>query len=152
MKLLVIKSAACACILFSLASLLGSCSEETELSPEEKVRKLLTSATWKPASGAPITLEGIDVQDELFSGFTIKFTKDRVITTGTSPVWLRDDTWRFKGGSNATVLIRGMDDIEISIVEVSNSQLKLTLEWDQTTFEPGRLASLPGTYEFTLRK
>jgi hypothetical protein len=152
MKLLVIKPAAYACILLSFASLLGSCSEDAEISPEEKVRKLLTSATWKPASGTPITLEGNDVQDELFSGFTIKFTKDRIITTGTSPVWLREDTWHFKAGSKATVLIRGMDDTEISILEISKSQLKLSLKWDQTTFEPGRLASLPGTYEFTLGK
>jgi hypothetical protein len=122
---------------------------------EEKVTKLLTSGdgTWEPSIAAnSITVDGIDVQDDLFPGFTIRFTEDKIFTTGTSPVWLREDTWRFKEGSKATIIIRGMDNKEISIAEISSTQLKLSLEWDQTTYGGGRQASLPGLYEFTLEK
>lgn len=122
--------------------------------PEEKVTKLLIKGdgTWEPSSAAnSITVEGIDVKEDLFAGFTIRFTKDKIFTTGTSPVWLREDTWHFKEGSKATIIIRGMDDREIPIAEISSTQLKISLEWDQTTFG-GRKASLPGLYEFILDK
>jgi hypothetical protein len=122
--------------------------------PEEKVTKLLISGTgtWSPSSASnSITVDGIDVKQDLFPGFTLKFTKDKIFTTGTSPVWLREDTWHFKEGSKATIIIRGMDDKEISINEITSSQLKISLEWDQTTFG-GRKASLPGLYEFILDK
>jgi len=121
---------------------------------EEKVTKLLTSGngTWEPSAAAnSITVDGIDVKEDLFPGFTIRFTSDKIFTTGTSPVWLREDTWHFKEGSKATIIIRGMDDKEISINEISSTQLKLSLEWDQTTYG-GRKASLPGLYEFILDK
>ena len=121
---------------------------------EEKVTKLLTSGngTWEPSTAAnSITVDGIDVKEDLFQDFTIRFTADKIFTTGTSPVWLREDTWHFKEGSKATIIIRGMDDKEISINEISASQLKLSLEWDQTTYG-GRKASLPGLYEFILDK
>ena len=121
---------------------------------EEKVTKLLISGdgTWEPsATSTSITVDGIDVKEDLFPGFTLRFTKDKIFTTGTSPVWLREDTWHFKEGSKATVIIRGMDDKEISIAEITSSQLKISLEWDQTTFG-GRKASLPGLYEFILDK
>ena len=121
---------------------------------EEKVTKLLTSGdgTWEPSSASnSITVDGIDVKQDLFPGFTLKFTKDKIFTTGTSPVWLREDTWHFKEGSKGRILVRGMDDKEISIAEISSTQLKISLEWDQTTFG-SRKASLPGLYEFILDK
>jgi hypothetical protein len=121
---------------------------------EEKVTKLLIKGdgTWEPSSAAnSITVEGIDVKEDLFPGFTLRFTKDKIFTTGTSPVWLREDTWHFKEGSKATIIIRGMDDKEITIAEISSTQLKISLEWDQTTYG-GRKASLPGLYEFILDK
>ena len=133
-------------------SILISCGE-SEPTAEEKATKILTKGdgTWQPSVTGAITLEGIDVEDDLFAGFTIRFTADKIYTTGTSPVWLREDTWRFKEGSKATIIIRGMDDKEVLIEELSNEQLKLSLEWDQTTFG-GRVASLPGRYEFILDK
>lgn len=121
---------------------------------EEKVKDILTKGdgTWTPSQANSITLEGMDVQEDLFPGFTLRFTDDKIFTTGTSPVWLREDTWYFKEGAKGKILIRGMDDKEITIKEISSAQIIFTLEWDQTTFESGRLASLPGIYEFTLGK
>lgn len=119
----------------------------------EKVVAVLTSgtATWA-ASGSGITIGTDDVTEELFSGFSIKFGANTFTTTGTTPVWKREDTWSFKDDTG-TVMLRGQDNKEIGITVVSPSQIKLTLTWDQTTYEEGgRTKSIPGTYVFTLNK
>lgn len=119
----------------------------------QRVTRLLTAngGTWSPSGAAAITADGIDVTQELFAGFSITFSENTFTTTGTSPVWLRQDTWTFKD-ETATVIVRGQDGKEISIVSISDSQLKLTMTWDQTTYEGGRARSLAGKYELVLRK
>ncbi len=119
---------------------------------QEKVLQILTggTGTWSPPATNGITLEGTDVTEEFFSGFTIRFAGNQLFTTGTTPVWLRQDTWQFKSGSS-TIFIRGQDDKEVTIESISETELKLTLEWTSTTFG-GRTGSLPGRYSFTLRK
>lgn len=119
---------------------------------QEKVVAVLTSGTgsWA-ASGTGITVGLDDVTEELFADFSIKFAANTFTTTGTTPVWKRQDTWSFKD-ETATVMLRGQDNKEIGITVVSPSQIKLTLTWDQTTYEGGRKKSIPGTYVFTLNK
>jgi len=145
-------------LLVGICLLLTTCKNKkddptpAEKSEQEKVTALLTAGagTWAPASSNGITLEGIDVAEEFFNGFTIRFTATEIITTGTTPVWLRLDTWVFKQGSS-TVIIRGQDSKEVAIESISETELRLTLEWDQTTFG-GRVKSLPGRYQFVLSK
>ncbi|HEU5145684.1 MAG TPA: hypothetical protein VFT90_03180, partial [Chryseosolibacter sp.] len=73
----------------------------------EKRIEMLTSgdATWTPATTAGVTVDGVDVTDELFPGFTLTFQDGTYTTSGTSPVWPAQDTWRFKD-ETATVIIR----------------------------------------------
>jgi len=120
---------------------------------KEIVTELLVAngASWSPSSGGGITVDGVDVTNDLFAGFSIKFNATTLTTTGTTPVWLRSDTWTFKDDA-ATAIIRGQDNKEITLTSVSDTELKLTLQWDQTTYEPGRARSIPGTYVFTLKK
>ena len=142
-------------IVFLTVLALTGCGSDPEPSAEQKVKKILLSGggQWEPTSTASsITLEGIDVADDLFPDFTLRFTSNKIFTTGTTPVWLREDTWSFKPGSKGKIIIRGMDGKEISIEEISSSQLKLTLEWDQTTYGNRASSSLPGLYEFILDK
>ena len=124
-----------------------------ELSEQEKVTALLTggTATWTPPISNGVSLAGIDVTEELFEGFSIRFTQNQLFTTGTTPVWLRTDTWQFKTGSS-TIIIRGQDAKEVTIENISETELRISLDWDQTTFEGGRSTSLPGRYSFTLLK
>jgi hypothetical protein len=118
----------------------------------EKVKQILTNGngTWTPPSNGGVTVDGVDVTDDLFPGFSITFYDGTFTTTGTSPVWLREDSWTFKDDA-AKVIIRGQDQREITITEISATQLKLTLEWPQTT-NGGRAGSLKGKHEFTLIK
>jgi hypothetical protein len=119
----------------------------------QKVTRILTGngGTWSTPATGGVTIDGIDVTQDLFAGFSITFGDGSFTTTGTSPVWLRQDTWRFKD-ETATVILRGQDDKEITLTEATATQLKLTLEWDETTTEGGRKKSLKGRHEFTLNK
>lgn len=135
-------------------TIITSCDDGPTLTKVEKATKLLTQngGTWSPGAST-ITLEGVDVTDEFFDGFTITFAEGTFSTTGTSPMWLPEDTWSFKDQA-ATVMARGQDDKEITIIELTKTKLVFTIEWDQTTYEDdgGRKKSLPGTYEFVLTK
>lgn len=124
-----------------------------EPTKNEKVTKLLTAkgGTWSAAGNSAVTIDGVEVGDELFPGFSITFTDGSFTTTGTSPVWLRQDTWSFKDKS-ANVIIRGQDGKEITISSITKTDLTLTLSWDETTYEGGRKRSLAGTHTFVLRK
>src|SRR5689334_4770622 len=93
---------------------IASCKKD-EVAPKqtesEKNTAMLTAGTgkWLPASTAGITVDGLDVTGDLFKDFTITFTSDKIFTTGTTPVWLREDSWHFKDESG-TVMLRGQDD------------------------------------------
>jgi hypothetical protein len=124
-----------------------------EPTQKEKVTAQLTKdgGTWSlPASGG-ILVDGTTDASEYFKDFSIKFAATTFTTTGTTPVFLRTDTWHFKD-DNANVIIRGQDNKEITITSISDTQLKFSLTWDQTTTEPGRTKSIPGTYSFILNK
>lgn len=133
---------------------LTSCDKGEELSKVERATKLLTQkgGTWSPTT-ASITMDGLDVTTEFFTGFSITFADGTFTTSGTSPMWLREDTWSFKD-ETAKVIVRGQDGKELNVVELTSSKLVVTLEWDQTTTteEGGRKKSLPGTYQFELTK
>jgi len=141
-------------LVVAVAGLLLACGGDSDPEPEEteKVTQLLTagSGTWTPPSNGGVTVDGVDVTDELFAGFSITFHDGTFTTTGDSPVWLREDTWRFKDNT-AKVIIRGQDEREVTITEISQTQLKLTLDWPQTT-NGGRMGSLKGKHEFILNK
>jgi hypothetical protein len=142
-------------LLLVTALLLPSCKDDPKPGKQQQVTSLLTSGTgqWAPVGTAAITVDGLDVTSDLFKDFTITFTADKLFTTGTTPVWLRQDTWRFKDNT-ATVMLRGQDDKEITLEAVSKTELKLSLTWDKTTYEGegGRKKSIPGTVVFTLKK
>lgn len=140
-------------IFFSFVFLSGCKDPVVEPTEQERVTALLTggTGTWVPKGGGGITTQGIDVTADLFKDFTIRFTTTQIFSTGTTPVWLRQDTWKFKDTA-AEVIIRGQDDQEITIKNISTTELLLTLVWNETTFEGGRKRSLQGEYEFVLSK
>jgi len=137
--------------------LVTSCKKKKEEDPvpqteKEKVTALLTSdgGRWKPAALSNwVMVEGINVSD-LFKNFTITFTASGYTTSGTSPVWPRSGTWQFKDDA-AKVFIRDSDKKEVTIESISETTLRITLVWDQTTYG-GRGQSTKGKHEFNLIK
>jgi hypothetical protein len=123
-----------------------------ELTESEKVVALLTSngGTWKPSALSNwVMVEGVNVTD-LFKDFTISFTATGYTTTGTTPVWPRSGTWHLKDDA-AKILIRDSDSKEVTIENISETTLRITLTWDQTTYG-GRSTSISGKHEFNLTK
>lgn len=122
---------------------------------EEVVLEALTAdgGTWGQNSASTVLVDGTNVTSDLFAGFSIKFTASGYTTTGTTPVFPRSDTWSFKPGTDGTVIIRGHDDREIEIISMTDTELVIDMEWDQTTYEEGgRSKSIQGTHRFTLKK
>lgn len=134
-------------------SLFGCGGDDPNPTEIEKVTELLTagSGTWSPPANGGITVDGIDVTEELFPEFSITFSDGTFTTTGNSPVWLRQDSWMFKDNT-AKIIVRGQDQREVSITEISENQLRLTLEWPASTTSGGRAGSLKGKHEFLLNK
>lgn len=152
LRIAFIRTASVAAIV--VVGFLMSCKpDEPTLTPEQRVTKMLTDngGTWSLPSVAGVTVDGMDVTQDLFKGFSITFGDGTLTTTGTSPVWLRQDTWSYKDES-ATVIIRAQDNKEITISEITADQLILTLEWEHETFEGGRAKSIKGIYQFALEK
>jgi hypothetical protein len=139
--------------LFSVGLMTACKKDGHSPTPIQKTTQILTAngGTWSLPVVGGVTIEGVDVTQDLFAGFSITFADGSFTTTGTSPVWLRQDTWTFKD-ETATVILRGQDDKEITLTEVTATQVRLSLAWDQTTTEGGRSKSLKGKHEFTLIK
>ena len=125
---------------------------EPQLTEAQKAANFLTAngGKWNPAPVSNwVTVEGINIAD-LFKDFSITFTATGYTTSGTSPVWSRSDTWSFKDDTG-TILVRKSDNKEVTVA-VTETTLKLTINWDQTTFEGGRNKSINGKHEFNLVK
>lgn len=138
---------------FGIAFLSSCKPDEPTLTEEQKVTKMLTEngGKWNLPSVAGVTVDGLDVTQDLFPGFSITFGDGTLSTTGTTPVWLRQDTWTFKDES-AKVIVRGQDGKEVTISALTADQLILTLEWEQETYEGGRSKSIKGVHQFVLQK
>jgi hypothetical protein len=132
----------------------GGGGGDPELTEEQKVLEKLTANTgkWGGNATSTVVVDGLDVTDDLFSGFSITFTEGSYTTTGTSPVFPSSDTWTFKANTNGTVLVRASDDKEMTISSLTDTELVFTLVWDQTTTSSGRQKSIPGPHVFTLKK
>jgi len=123
----------------------------------EKYKTLLTGGKWSPSSATNwVIVNGVDVS-ELFKDFTITFTPTGYTTTGTTPVWPRTDTWKFKTEASvktgiANIVIRNSDGSEVTIESLDEKAMKVTLLWNKETTEGGRATSIIGKHEFTFSK
>ena len=128
--------------------------EPTEL---EKYTTLLTAGKWSPSATTNwVVVNGVDVS-ELFKDFTITFTATGYTTTGTTPVWPRTDTWKFKTEASvkagvANIVIRNSDGSEVTIESLDDKTMKLSMLWNKETTEGGRTTSVIGKHEFTFSK
>jgi hypothetical protein len=142
----------CTFALLLLAVSVSCKKDDPQLTEPERVTALLTSngGKWNPSTLSNwVMVEGVNVTD-LFKDFSISFTATGYTTTGTTPVWPRSGTWHFKDDA-AKILIRDSDSKEVSIENIDETTLRITLTWDQTTYG-GRTGSISGRHEFNLTK
>lgn len=146
--------------------LLSSCGGDggTDPTPEpeptagEKVLINLVASAWKMKS---VAVDGVD-KSSLFTGLTISFTSSAssngkptafsgsFTTTNGGPVWPASGNWTITDQTTGASLSR--DGLAIQLTEVTESSLKMSLNWNKDTFGPGRVESIKGQHVFTMGK
>lgn len=130
-------------IIFSFALLTG-CKKDNTPTAEEIMTQKLMVATWKVSS---VTVDGSD-RTSMFTGMTLTFTDGAYTTTNGHVVWPASGTWTF---SNAeATMIKRDDGVIVTLTEVTDSNLKMSLTWSKTTFGAGRTSSIKGKHEFVM--
>ena len=133
-------------ILLATTLFVMSCGGDTPPSVTEVTTKKLISNNWKISN---VQVDGAD-QTALYTGMILNFDATTFTTTKGEPVWPSSGTWTFT--DNTAETIRRNDDLEITIVEASETSLKLSLDWVTGTLGPGRTASVSGNHVFTFVK
>jgi hypothetical protein len=123
----------------------GDTKKDPEPTEAEKTTKLLTAATWKLQS---LTIDGVS-DDKFFKGLTITFSATGYTTTNGDPIWPASGTWDYSDGPTSARKIKRNDNVEVTIDEITASNLTLSLQWDKTT-TGGRTSSIPGKHIFKL--
>jgi hypothetical protein len=123
-----------------------SCGGDTPPSATEVATKKLALHNWKISN---VQVDGTD-QTALFTNMILSFGATTYTTTKGEPVWPSSGTWAFT--DNTAETIKRNDDLEITIVEVTETSLKLSLDWVTGTLGPGRTASVSGDHVFTFVK
>jgi hypothetical protein len=125
---------------------LPSCNKKDELTTQEKVSaQLTTAAGWQDPV---VTVDGVDYSD-LYKDFSIKFDKSTYTTTSGAPMWKASGTWVF---INEEATLMKMDDKREVELLVTDDFLELSFQWEENTFEPGRVNSVKGKQKFKLKK
>ncbi|MBK7651309.1 MAG: hypothetical protein IPJ20_12070 [Flammeovirgaceae bacterium] len=111
---------------------------------QEKTEALLVSAQWK---NPVVTVDGID-QSALYQNFKIQFGHNTYTSSGGEPLWPASGTWVFVDENATTLKLDGK--LEIKISELTETNLELIFQNDNSTFTSGR--SIKGENKFRLKK
>lgn len=128
-------------ILLAVALFTG-CKGDDPQPETQRVQKLLSSGTWQ------IDHVWVDETDQtsFFTGLTLSFTKDTYETTNGKAVWPASGTWEFADDS-ADKIIRD-DGIEVTVLEVTKTSLKLSLTNPTIVIGSAKANGLAGAHEF----
>jgi hypothetical protein len=135
--------------LYAFLIMINGCkkkSEDPQPSKQEEIKSKLIAATWKVQS---VTVNGVDKTD-IYKNLTLKFTTSNYSSTNGLPVWPSSGGWSFTNGDAS--VFRGDDGIDVDILEVSATNLKLGLDWNTTTIGSGRVGSVKGDHIFSFVK
>lgn len=122
------------------------CKKDSAQPESERVKALLKSNTWKMQS---VQVDNVD-KTSVYAGFTLSFTDVNYSTTKGGGVWPASGTWTFVDDTGKK--IKRNDNLEVTITEISNTSLKLSLSWAAGTLGPGRTESVAGNHVFSFVK
>ena len=135
-----------AALVLALLLSLPGCTNKDELTTKEAVTTMLTSAqAWQEPS---VTIDGVDYSD-LYKNFQIKFDESTYTSSGGAPVWAAAGTWVFINEEATLMKMDGVREVEIT---VKDDFLELSFQWEENSFEPGRINSVKGKQKFKLKK
>lgn len=135
-----------AILLLAVASIvqLSSCNGSGDPTAQEIITAKLVG-TWKIKD---VLVDGID-QSSVFKDFTLTFESGKFTAANGRAVWPTSGTWTFSS-DNGTKLKR--DDGTEVIIDVTDTSLKLTLNWAITALGSGRINSVKGKNVFTFSR
>lgn len=119
----------------------SSCKKDDE-SAKDKNQKILTSGKWTMTD---VFVDGVN-RNDLFTGLTLTVSKGTYTTENGEPVWPTSGTWAFVD-SKANTLLRD-DGTVVSILTLTKTNLKLSLQWNETTLGNGKKSSVKGEHIF----
>jgi hypothetical protein len=112
----------------------------------DRVEKLLTTGTWNIQS---VTVGGVN-KNELFTYFTLRFSDGGFTANDGEPVWPASGVWSFVD-EKAKAIVRG-DGIVVTLDEITETSLIISMDWDQTTLAGGKSKSIQGSHVFVFGK
>jgi hypothetical protein len=132
---------------------LSSCKgKDPEPSAGDLAIASLIASPWK------VKVVTVDNQDKtsLFTGFTIAFSKSGAAdgsysSTNGGLVWPATGQWTISDPLVAGSFKRN-DGLDVQLIEVTTTSLKMSLNWSKNTFGPGRVESISGQHVFTMGK
>jgi hypothetical protein len=134
----------------AFALLFSSCGEDPsdpEPTQQELTRLILVSSPWKMTK---VTVDGFD-QTNVYKDLVLTFLNTEYTSVNGKGVWPATGFWNFDN-TEATAFVRS-DGVRVEIQNISESSLRLSLDWDETTFiTTGRTLSLEGQHVFEFGK
>ena len=124
---------------------LSACGDSSPSATEITANQLKAN-TWRISS---VMVDATD-QTALFTNMTLSFTASEYTTTNGKAVWPASGTWSFT--DNTAKKIKRSDNVEVTIIEINDTSLKLSLNWATNSFGPGRVESVAGNHLFSFVK
>jgi hypothetical protein len=129
---------------FAVIISVQGCKDEV---PEtDRVKGILKASTWTMQT---VVVDAVD-QSTVYKGLTLNFTDTGYSSTNGGVVWPASGTWVFADASAKTITRN--DNLAITITEVTDAKLILSLTWAKTTLSGGRVESVKGINVFTFTK
>jgi hypothetical protein len=117
-----------------------------ETGADKNKKMLTTGGAWNLDV---VTVGGVD-RTSVYEGLTISFTAAGYTAMNGGSVWPSTGTWQFTNDDGTTIARN--DGVDISIAEIAEDRLVLSLLWDKTTYGPGRIKSVEGQHVFNLSR
>jgi hypothetical protein len=135
-------------MVFLIALSLSGCGDDPTPQPsaQDVAREKLTATTWKLTK---VTVDGVD-QTSVYENLTLTFTNTAYTSTNGKVIWPTSGTWLFNNGQ-ATEMKRN-DGLEISIQNLTDTSLRLGLDWESTSIGTGRVLAIGGQHVFEFGK
>jgi hypothetical protein len=132
------------CVGAALLVNVSSCKKDDGESATQRTQRLLTSHTWQLSK---LTVAGID-QTSLYPSMTLTASQNVYTATNGEPVWPSSGTWELV---DQATIDRDNGEI-ITIEELTENTLTLSMHWSETTYGPGRTKSVEGAHVFEFVK
>jgi hypothetical protein len=123
-----------------------SCKDDDPSATETNLNRL-TAHNWNLTK---VTVDGVD-KTSLFSDLALQWNKTSTFAVVNGGVmWPSTGTWSFTDSSGKTLVVslNNSHNAEVTIETLNDTQLIISLHWDETTIGQGRVKSVEGDHIF----